>query len=178
MATTEIREIVKVPQGVTLTTKDGTVTVKGKGGELSRAFVHPGLHIEKQADGLVVVGESDRKKTKALTGTWAAHLRNMIAGVQTPYEYKLKVVYSHFPIKVKVVQSEVVIENFLGGKTPRRAAILGASKVKPAGDEVIVTGPDVEAVGQTAANIEQACRVIGFDRKVFQDGIYITSKGA
>ena len=43
---------------------------------------------------------------------------------------------------------------------------------------VVITGVDREKVGQTAAIIERACRVTGRDRRVFQDGIYIVSKGA
>jgi large subunit ribosomal protein L6 len=178
MADQEIRETVKIPSGVKLDAKGGKVTVKGKGGELSRSFVHPGLRVEPQSDGLVVVSDSSRKKSRALAGTWAAHLRNMVRGAEQPFEYKLKIVYAHFPIKVRTQGDQVLIDNFLGEKTPRRARVMGATKIKVAGDEVIVSGPDVEAVGQTAANIEQACRVRGFDRKVFQDGIYITSKGA
>jgi large subunit ribosomal protein L6 len=79
---------------------------------------------------------------------------------------------------VKVTGDKVVIENFLGERTPRKARIMGASKVKVSGEEILVTGPDVEHVSQTAANMEQACIIRGFDPRVFQDGIYITSKGA
>ena len=42
--------------------------------------------------------------------------------------------------------------------------------------DVIVTGADIEKVGQTAANIERACRIRKRDRRVFQDGIYIVAK--
>ena len=44
-------------------------------------------------------------------------------------------------------------------------------------DDVTVTGSDREKVGQTAANIERACKIKKRDRRVFQDGIYIVSKG-
>ena len=120
------------------------------------------------------------KKTRAMVGTWAAHIRNMVKGSQENYEYKLKVCFSHFPIKVKVQPDRVIIENFLGERTPRKARIMGApaTKVKSAGEEITVTGPDIEAVSQTAANLEQSCKIRGFDPRVFQDGIYITQKGA
>jgi len=85
-------------------------------------------------------------------------------------------VYAHFPMKAIVKGSEFVIENFLGEKAPRRAPILGETKVVVQGDQVLLTGPNVEEVGQTAANIEQATKIRGFDPRVFQDGIYITSK--
>ncbi|MEC7431143.1 MAG: 50S ribosomal protein L6, partial [Candidatus Thermoplasmatota archaeon] len=43
--------------------------------------------------------------------------------------------------------------------------------------DVTVSGSDREKVGQTAANIERACKIKKRDRRVFQDGIYIVSKG-
>lgn len=177
MAMADIKEIVKVPQGVTVTVQDGTVAVKGKNGELKRAFAHPDLTVEKEGSDLAVSLKGPRRKTRALLGTWLAHLRNMVRGAQENFEYRLKIVYSHFPIKVKVQGDQVLVDNFLGEKTPRRARIMGASKVKLAGEEVVVTGPNVEDVSQTAANIEQACKIRGYDPKVFQDGIYITLKG-
>jgi large subunit ribosomal protein L6 len=117
-----------------------------------------------------------RRKDKALVGTFAAHLRNMVQGVQQEWEYHLKIVYSHFPIKAKVQGQEFVIDNFLGEKNARKTSIPQGVKVKVDGDQVVVTGADLEKAGQTAANIEQACRIKDRDPRVFQDGIYITSK--
>jgi large subunit ribosomal protein L6 len=174
----ELKDVVEVPSGVTVTIDKGLVKVKGKAGELARTFAHPDVTLAREGNALVVRGVGGRKKTKALVGTWSAHLRNMVKGAAEPFEYKLKVVYSHFPIKAKVQGDLVLIDNFLGEKTSRKARVMGPTKVKVAGDEVVVTGPDVEAAGQTAANIEQACRIKGYDPKVFQDGIYIVEKGA
>lgn len=180
MVMADIKDVVKVPEGVSVTLANGVVTVKGKSGELKRSFQHPQLTLAKEGSDIVIHVPGPRKKTKALAGTWGAHLRNMVRGVQEPFEYKLKVVYAHFPIKAKVAGEWVLIDNFLGEKTARKARIRGlpATKVKVGGDEIVVTGPDVEAVGQTSANIEQACKIKGYDPKVFQDGIYITMKAA
>ena len=79
-------------------------------------------------------------------------------------------------MKASVKGPEFVIENFLGEKHPRRAKILGDTKVEVSGDQVILKGTDIEKVSQTAANIEQATRIRGFDPRIFQDGIYITKK--
>lgn len=179
MVSAEVTETIHVPQGVTVTITGSTVKVKGKSGELARDFQSPMIQLKKEGNDVLVHADLPRKKTRALVGTWAAHLRNMVQGVQEPYEYKLVVRYSHFPIKIKVQGDRIVIENFLGERTPRRARILGAAtKVKATGEEVIVTGPDLEAVSQTAANMEQACVIRNFDPRVFQDGIYIVQKGA
>jgi large subunit ribosomal protein L6 len=92
------------------------------------------------------------------------------------WEYEMEVFYSHFPMKVRVEDDEIVIENFLGEKAPRRTPIHGDTDVDIDGEEVTLRGPDIEAVGQTAADIEQLTRVTEKDIRVFQDGVYITGK--
>jgi len=176
MVVAESREVVKVPGGVTVTVAQGTVKVKGPKGELTRSFAHPKVAIEVGQGEVAVVCELARRKEKALVGTYAAHLRNMVRGSQQEWEYRMKIVYSHFPIKTKVAAEVFHIDNFLGEKNSRRATILPGVKVKVEGDIVTLTGTDLEKVGQTAANIEQACRIRFRDPRVFQDGIYITSK--
>jgi large subunit ribosomal protein L6 len=97
----------------------------------------------------------------------------MIKGVTKGFTYKLKIVFSHFPISVKVEDKTVRIENFTGERSPRLARILGESKVTVKSEDVVVQGIDLEEVSQTAANIEQATRVKVKDPRVFLDGIYV-----
>ena len=101
----------------------------------------------------------------------------MIKGVKNGFEYRMKIVYSHFPMKTTVRKDGLYIENFLGESSPRKAKIIGSTKVQVSGDEVILTGNNKEDTGQTAANIELATNIKGYDPRVFQDGIYIVSKG-
>ena len=100
----------------------------------------------------------------------------MMEGVTNGFEYEMKIVHSHFPIKTSVKGDTFVIENFLGERSPRKAKILGDTKIQVKGNDVLVTGTDLEKVSQTAANIERATVIKGFDSRVFQDGIYITKK--
>jgi large subunit ribosomal protein L6 len=100
----------------------------------------------------------------------------MMKGVTEGFEYRMKIVYSHFPIKTKLQDNEVVIENFLGEKQPRKAKILGGTTVKISGDQIILNGIDLEAVSQSAANIERATIIKNFDPRIFQDGIYVIEK--
>jgi large subunit ribosomal protein L6 len=88
----------------------------------------------------------------------------------------MEVFYSHFPMQVRTDDGDVVIENFLGERAPRRTEIHGDTDVEIDGEEVRLRGPDIEAVGQTAADIEQLTRVQDKDVRVFQDGVYITRK--
>ena len=178
MVSPEVTEVIRVPEGVKVTIKGPEVKVKGKAGELTRRFASRDIQLKQEGDTVLVHADLPRRKTRALVGTYAAHIRNMVNGAAKEYEYKMKICFSHFPIKVKVQADRIVIENFLGERTPRRARLMPGSKVKVAGEEILVTGADVEAVSQTAANIEQACIIRGFDQRVFQDGIYITQKGA
>lgn len=171
-----IKDEVEIPEKVQITIADGVVTVKGPQGEVSKRLSHPRVKLEKKGKHIVVSSEFPRKREKALVGTYGAHLRNMVAGATKGFEYKLKIVYAHFPIKASVKGDQFIIENFLGEKFPRKTRILGNTKVNVKGDQVLVTGPNVEDAGQTAANIEKATRIKGFDLRVFQDGIYITEK--
>ncbi len=75
------------------------------------------------------------------------------------FTYKLKIVFSHFPISVKVREKTVAIENFTGERSPRAARIMGRTKVTVKGEDVIVQGIDIEDVSQTAANIQRATKV-------------------
>ncbi len=170
-----------IPKGVSIRLEGSTLVAKGPKGEIRRVFSHPRMQIsigegDKGKEVTLMVDRPGRRE-KALLGTWRAHVNNMFRGVNQGFEYQLKVCYSHFPIKTAVKGTEVIIENFLGERFARRAAIKGAAtKVAVKGEIVTVSGPDIEAVGQTAANIEKATNVRGFDIRVFQDGIYITHK--
>jgi large subunit ribosomal protein L6 len=152
--------------------------VKGPQGELKRTFRHPVVALAADGGKLFVVAKDARKRDRALAGTWGAHIKNMGEGAAKGHTYSMKIVYSHFPIKAGAQGHEFVIENFLGDQSARRVKIVGATKVQVAGDKVTLTGPDIEEVSATAANIEQGTRIRGFDPRVFQDGIYITAKGA
>jgi len=177
VAVKDVKIEVAWPQGAEWKLHAETVKVKGPKGEVARSFKHPVVKIQSESGKLFVAAPKARKGDRALAGTWAAHLQNMGVGVTKGHQYTMKIVFSHFPIKAGVQGSEFVVENFLGEQHPRKVPIRGATKVSVAGDKVTVFGPDLEAVSGTAANIEQGTRIRGFDPRVFQDGIYIVSKG-
>jgi large subunit ribosomal protein L6 len=168
---------INVPQGVTASLSGATLTVKGQKGQVSREFRFPGIKLNVNDAKVVVESSKLDKQSKAIVGTYASHITNMMMGITEGYEYDMKIVYAHFPIQVKVEgKNKVSIGNFLGERKPRYASIMGETKVNVAGDKVTVTGNNKEHVGQTAANIEQACKIRNRDPRVFQDGVYITKK--
>lgn len=174
----EIIHEIEIPSGVTVTVDHGNHTiVKGPKGQLERQFRYRGVTVRVEGQTAVVHKDLPRREHKAICGTYAAHIGNMIKGVTDGWSYQLKVVYNHFPIKAAVQGNQLVIENFLGERHPRRATILAGVKVQVKGADITVAGIDRQAVGQTAANIESATKVRKRDVRVFQDGIYITVKG-
>jgi len=173
----EMTEQIEIPEGVTATYENGLISIKGEKGELTRTFSHPKINIKISGKNIELKSKNVRRKEKALFGTYVAHIKNMIHGVSQGFEYKMKTVFSHFPIKTSVEEDNFVIQNFLGERAPRKAKILDGVTVETKSDDVTVTGIDKEKVGQTVANIERATRVKKRDIRVFQDGVYRISKG-
>jgi len=176
---------IPIPEDVNVTIKGRMVKVEGPKGAIERELWHPGLHIqiEKRGTGneIVIKADSIRKEERAMAGTYASHLKNMIVGVEDGFFYKLKVVHAHFPMQVAIAKEGkgVSVSNFLGERKPRIAKVEAGVKVeiKGKGAEIVVSGINKEAVGQTAANIEQTTRIKGYDPRVFQDGIYLVERG-
>jgi large subunit ribosomal protein L6 len=165
-----------MPDNITVDVDNKTVKVTGPIGTLQKQFKYfYDITITNKENKLVVTSSSDKKKVRAVIGTIISHIKNMIKGVTEGYTYKMKIIYSHFPVTIKVEGEKLLINNFLGEKMPRIAKILGDTKVQVDGQDIILTGTNKEDVGQTCANIEQACRISKFDRRIFQDGIYKVS---
>ncbi|MCD7781454.1 MAG: 50S ribosomal protein L6 [Methanosphaera sp.] len=172
----DITEIIPVPEDVTVTIDNSDVTVKGNGGEIKRNFNHNKITISKDEENVIVSVAFPNRKDKAMVGTIKSHINNMIYGVKHGFTYKMKIVYAHFPMTVKVKGNIVTIDNFLGERSPRVAKIIGDAKVSVKGEDVTITGINKEEVGQTMANIEQATKIKGRDPRIFQDGIYLVDK--
>jgi len=169
----EMVRSVEIPDGVNVKVEGKNVTVTGEKGTLTRDFSHAPVSILLDGNVVKVGANWPRKKEASLVGTVSSHIKNMMAGVTKGFTYKLKIVFSHFPISVKVSGKKVMIENFTGERSPRLAKIMGEAKVVVKGEDVIVQGNSLEDVSQTAANIEQATKVKVKDPRVFLDGIYV-----
>ncbi len=177
MRAIEISKVVQVPDDVEVAIEGRKVTVKGVKGTLTRDFSHAPISMELNGKNIRVWAEWPRKKEAALVGTVCSHIQNIITGVRKGFTYKLKIVFSHFPISVKVKDKTILIENFTGERTARKARIMGDTQVKVQSEDIIVQGINLEDVSQTAANIEQATKVKRKDPRVFLDGIYVYEKG-
>jgi large subunit ribosomal protein L6 len=168
---------IKIPDDVKVTIENNIIYIKGEKGELTRYFSHPKIELKLNDKVLEIHGKDVRRKEKAIIGTISAHINNMIKGVTKGYEYKMKTVFSHFPIKTIVEGNQFIIQNFLGERSPRRVEILQGVTVEIKGEFVTLKGIDKEKVGQTVANIERATMVKNRDIRVFQDGVYLVNTG-
>lgn len=174
---TEIKEIIEIPENVNVNFESNILTVKGEKGEISRIFSHPKININIVGKNIEIICKSLRRKERALFGTYIAHMRNMIKGTSKGFEYQMKTVFSHFPIKTAVEGNDFIIHNFLGERSPRKAKIIEGVNIEVKGENVTVSGIDKEKIGQTVANIERATAVKYRDIRVFQDGVYLIKKG-
>ena len=170
------RVALEIPEDVDASLDHLDLTVEGPEGSVTRRLWYPDIDVTVEDGSVVVESTEDDAKTLSTVGTFESHIENMFHGVTEGWEYEMEVFYSHFPMQVNVEGDEVVIENFLGEKAARRTTVHGDTDVSVDGEELTVTGPDIEAVGQTAADIEQLTRINDKDVRVFQDGVYITQK--
>jgi len=173
MRAVEATRSIEIPNGVEVMVEGRVVTVKGEKGTLTRDFSEAPVSILLEGRGVKVQVNWPRKREAALVGTVCSHIQNMITGVTKGFTYKLKIVFSHFPITVKVKENQVHIENFTGERSPRKSRIMGDARVSVKGDDVIVQGISIEDVSQTATNIERATKVKSKDPRVFLDGIFV-----
>ena len=167
---------ITLPDDVSATVDHLDLTVEGPDGSVSRRLWYPDIDVSVDDGEVVIATDAEDAKTTATVGTFESHVQNMLHGVTEGWEYQMEIFYAHFPMQVTVEGDEVVIENFLGERAPRTVPIRGDTEVQVDGEEISLSGPDKEAVGQTAADIEQLTRVNDKDTRVFQDGVYITKK--
>jgi large subunit ribosomal protein L6 len=173
----EIMAEVEAPASVTLTKEENVMMVKGKLGVVKKDFTRLPATITVQGNKITIKPYGSRKKDLAVTNTARSIIASMIKGVENGYTYKLKIIFAHFPISVKTKGREVHVENFFGERSPRISHIIGdATKVSVVGEDVVVQGPSLEDVSQTAANIELSTKTKGKDQRVFLDGLYVYSK--
>ena len=172
MARTELQ----IPDDVSAEVDHLDLTVEGPNGSVTRRLWYPDVSVAVEDGAVVIESDVEDAKTNATIGTFESHVSNMFHGVTEGWEYTMEVFYSHFPMQVRAESDDVVIENFLGEKAARRTTIHGDTTVDVDDETLHLSGPNIEDVGQTAADIEQLTRVQGKDTRVFQDGVYITEK--
>lgn len=172
-----VEETIQIPSDVKITlTSLNTITVKGKLGELTKNFINAGVEMNLQ-DGILKIRINGRgRRSVAILYTTISIIKNMMIGVTQGFTYKMKIIQSHFPISVKVRGNELLIENFIGEKVPRKVLLPDGVKAVVKGEEIVLTGLDKEKVGLAAGLIENTTKVREKDPRKFLDGIYLYEK--
>jgi large subunit ribosomal protein L6 len=168
---------IMLPSEVSITKDQNVLTAKGSYGSVQKDFTKMPAIIDLQDNKITIKSHGNRKKDFALVNTIQSVINNMIKGSSKGFTYRLKIVFAHFPITVKIKNREIHVENFFGERSARTSKIIGVdTKVTVEGEDVVITGPNIENVSQSAANLELATRIKNKDSRVFLDGVYIYSK--
>ena len=171
-STTEIQ----VPKDVKVNLKGSMLQVQGPLGNVYKNFKKIPVLIQINDNKILLKKTGERKKHQAILNTAKSLIQTLCTGVVDGFTIKMKIVYSHFPVTVKVDGKKVLIQNFLGERAPRISIIKGDTKIVVKGDDIIITGHVLTDVSQTAANIQLKSKVKNKDHRVFLDGIYRYSK--
>lgn len=172
----DLERFIEIPEGIEVTVKENEITARGDGKEIVRDFDLGKIKWEIKDKKIILKIKGATRRESKMIGTIWAHLKNMIKGLKENFIYDLEICSVHFPMNVKQEGEKIVIKSFLGETTERVARILPDVDVEIKGNQITVSSHDIEAAGQTAANLEKATRLTGRDRRIFQDGIFITNK--
>lgn len=172
----QLYQIIEIPDGVEVSVKGNDVKVKGPEGEVHRNFDIGNLNLKVSGKELKIGHEKATKREKKMINTITARIKNMIKGAQEKFVYELKIASSHFPMTVKVEGNVATIKNYYGEKVDRKTKIPEGVEVEVKKDIILIKSANKELAGQAAANFENATKVRNRDRRIFQDGIYITKK--
>ena len=137
-----------IPAGTTVTVADDVIRVKGKGGELTRQM-HPAVVVNATGNEVVVTPVGSSRLARALWGTYAAHVRNMISGVNTPFVKKLDVQGIGYRAELAGKQLKLA----LGFSHPVLVDIPAGLTVTVEKNIITIAGADKEQVGQFAASV-------------------------
>src|SRR3989344_2303951 len=127
---------------------DGLMRIKGPKGELSRP-THRLVSVEMGSEGAMVTPKGKSLESRALVGTYASHVRNMIKGVNEGFTKKLLVEGVGYKWDV----AGKTLNLALGFSHPVKVVIPAGLEVKAEKSALTISGIDKEAVGQFAANI-------------------------
>lgn len=142
------KRAIAIPSGTDVAVADHAIVVKGKGGTLTRPL-HPSVAITVANSEVTVAPKGDSRLARALWGTYASHLRNMIAGVNTPFTKKLQIE----GIGYRAELSGKNLKLNLGFSHPVVVPIPEDLAVTVEKNIITIAGADKERVGQCAATI-------------------------
>lgn len=167
------KQIVKIPAGSEVTLSGGIVTVKGPKGSLSKEFKTKIVSVDIKGDEITFAPKNEENSTKALWGTYAALIKNMLKGVNEGFEKKL--IIEGVGFKSEVTGSNIKFA--LGFSHPILMPIPEELKVTAEKNVITITGADKELVGLFAAKIRDFKKPEPYKGKgIRYDGEFIRRK--
>lgn len=137
-----------VPEKTEASFNAGIFSVKGPKGSMERTF-RPEISINVSDKNISLVPVKENKQTKALWGTYASHIKNMIKGVNDGFEKKL--ILEGVGYKSQVSGNKLVLA--LGFSHPVEVIIPEGLSVKAEKNLLTISGIDKELVGGFSAKI-------------------------
>lgn len=149
------KKIITIPEKTDIKISGGVILVKGPLGELSRPL-HPMIKVEIKDKEVFVKPDKETIKTRALWGTYASHITNMISGVNKPFKKTLILEGIGFKSEVKpdpamAGSNKIVLA--LGFSHPVEVPIPQGVEVTAEKNNITVSSSDKEAVGQFASRL-------------------------
>jgi large subunit ribosomal protein L6 len=141
---------IPVPGKIEVTSTGSTLSVKGSKATLSRS-VHSSIKIEVTPEGVGITPNNNSRLAHALTGTFAAHLKAMMTGVETPFKKVLQL--NGVGYKVELRGTDLVFA--VGFSHPVTLAIPAGVTATVVKNTITVEGSDKQQVGQFAAEIRE-----------------------
>jgi len=153
---------IPVPDTVKVTEKHRILSVEGPLGKTRKNFKKIPVDLQVSGKNIILKSLGTRKNDYAIFKTAESIINTLIKGVQQGYTFKMKIVYAHFPITVKVKDNNILVENFQGERAARISKIVGDTKVV--------------SKGGGGGSLQQNTKVKNKDHRVFLDGIYLYEK--
>jgi large subunit ribosomal protein L6 len=175
--TEKMQEILEIPSGINAEIVGNEIVIKKDNKEVKR-MINNRISVKVEGNKITISSKKISKREKKILFTAKAHIKNALEGLTKPFKYKLQAVSVHFPMTLEVDKTNnmLIIKNFLGEKKPRTIKIIQGVEIKLNKDLIELESADIEKAGQVAANIEKGSKIRSRDRRVFQDGIFITEK--
>jgi len=143
---------ITVPAGVTVTVaENNVVTVKGPKGTLTQALC-PAMNIKQDAGVITVENNSADKEANALHGLTRALLHNMVVGVTDGFKKTLDVNGVGYRV---AKEGNVLVMNLGYSHQVKMPEIEGITIECPTQNQIVISGPDKQKVGQFAAEVRE-----------------------
>lgn len=162
-----------IPPGTNISVSDEEVKIEEGGKVIVRKFPSALIEIRVEGGEVKIIAKNKSALSRATAGAFESHIKNAINGLKRPYIYKVKAVFSHFPISLKLNQGYLEVSNYLGGRGIYKYKVPLGADVKVEKDLVTISSIDKELAGTVAGAMERIVSAKGRDKRVFQDGLYI-----